>query len=283
MSLLRKLVSQEAGSHGFRHFTLLAGLAVFFALRSCEYLKVQRGDKVECRTLPIRAIDITFWKNGRKLDHSDPFLHLADSVSIVFRFQKNDGRNEVVTMMRSGDATFCPVVISALLVRATRRLVALGLASADTELFNYLDANGKVAACNTKMCLEFLRNFVALNNPDSLGLGVQRIGLHSLRATAAMAMYLAHVPVFTIMLVGRWRSLAFLSYIRKQVDQFTDGVSACMLTVDHFRTVSSQRGTSASAIPNQTEERTLDALAGQAIPQMGSNVTGPIAFDTWRA
>ena len=76
-------------------------------------------------------------------------------------------------------------------------------------------------------------------------------------------------------------SLAFLSYIRKQVDQFTDGVSKSMLTVDHFRTINSTRGDNAP-IPDQTEARTLDALTGQAIPLMGTHAAGPMAFDIWR-
>ena len=40
-----------------------------------------------------------------------------------------------------------------------------------------------------------------------------------------MAMYLNDVPTYTIMLVGRWSSDAFLKYIRRQVQEFTSGVS----------------------------------------------------------
>jgi hypothetical protein len=49
-----------------------------------------------------------------------------------------------------------------------------------------------------------------------------------------MAMYLAGVPVYTIMLLGRWSSDAFLRYIRKQVKEFSAGVSSKMLTHDNF-------------------------------------------------
>jgi hypothetical protein len=44
-----------------------------------------------------------------------------------------------------------------------------------------------------------------------------------------MAMYLAGVPVFTIMLIGRWSSDAFLCYIRRQVLHFSAGVSKRMV------------------------------------------------------
>jgi hypothetical protein len=53
-----------------------------------------------------------------------------------------------------------------------------------------------------------------------------------------MAMYLASVPAFTIMLIGRWSSDAFLRYIRRQVQEFSAGVSSKMLLMDEFFTVS---------------------------------------------
>lgn len=70
-----------------------------------------------------------------------------------------------------------------------------------------------------------------------LGFHASDIGLHSARSGAAMAMYLAGVPVYTIMLLGRWSSDAFLRYIRKQVKEFSDGVSSKMLTSEDFFTI----------------------------------------------
>ena len=72
---------------------------------------------------------------------------------------------------------------------------------------------------------------------STLGFGPLDIGLHSLRSGAAMAMYLAAVPVFTIMLLGRWSSDAFLRYIRRQVKEFSAGVSSKMVTSDNFFTI----------------------------------------------
>jgi len=54
-----------------------------------------------------------------------------------------------------------------------------------------------------------------------------------------MAVYLAHVPVFTIMLLGRWSSDAFLRYIRKQVKEFSREISSKMVQQEHFFTVPS--------------------------------------------
>jgi len=52
-----------------------------------------------------------------------------------------------------------------------------------------------------------------------------------------MAMYLADVPIFSIMLIGRWSSTAFLNYIRKQVQEFSHGISSKMIEIQSFKHV----------------------------------------------
>ena len=69
---------------------------------------------------------------------------------------------------------------------------------------------------------------------DVLGFISDKIGTHSVRASLAMMMYLAKEQIYTIMLVGRWNSDAFLAYIEKQVREFTKGVSTRMLQHDTF-------------------------------------------------
>ena len=64
---------------------------------------------------------------------------------------------------------------------------------------------------------------------QKLGFNPSELGTHSIRSGAAMAMYLDDVPVYTIMLIGRWSSDAFLLYIRKQVEQFSHNVSNRMI------------------------------------------------------
>jgi hypothetical protein len=71
----------------------------------------------------------------------------------------------------------------------------------------------------------------------NLGFELKEIGTHSLRPEAAMEMYLAGVPVYTIMLIGRWSSDAFLHYIRKQVKQFSRHVAKQIITFRLFCTI----------------------------------------------
>ncbi len=48
-----------------------------------------------------------------------------------------------------------------------------------------------------------------------------------------MAMYLGECAIYTIMLIGRWSSDAFLQYIRKQVMDFSQNVAKKMLTLTY--------------------------------------------------
>ena len=49
-----------------------------------------------------------------------------------------------------------------------------------------------------------------------------------------MWMHLAGIPSYTIMLIGRWCSDAFLLYIRRAVQEFSGGIAQKMLHKDTF-------------------------------------------------
>ncbi len=57
--------------------------------------------------------------------------------------------------------------------------------------------------------LAMLQAAHAIYGSAPLGIEPSKIGTHSLCLGAAIEMYLAGVPVFTIMLIGRWSSNAF--------------------------------------------------------------------------
>jgi hypothetical protein len=61
---------------------------------------------------------------------------------------------------------------------------------------------------------------------NTLGFGPDDVGPHSILSGTAMVIYLGSVPVFTIILIGRWSSDAFLHYTLRQVQEFNQGVSA---------------------------------------------------------
>jgi len=108
--------------------------AFFFAMRSCEYVKVQGPRKTKLLTVK----NIRFYIGNRLINHLDPNLSSAECVSITFEFQKRDTRNDVITQHRSGDNVLCPVRTWAAIIK---RLASYpGASPTDTvNLFRFPD------------------------------------------------------------------------------------------------------------------------------------------------
>jgi hypothetical protein len=231
-SVLRKFYQLALSDFDKALCTLFIG-AFFFAMRSCEYLKVQGTRKT--KLLELR--NIRFFKGNVSIPHSSSSIFSADCVSITFEFQKRDTKNDTITQHRSGDALLCPVKVWATIVQRIRSYKNT-TSSTSVNTFQFPDS-GKIHTFSGAELLKRLRFATTALGSDSLGFTAKEVGLHSARSGAAMAMYLAHVPVFTIMLLGRWSSDAFLRYIRKQVKEFSDGISSKMIQNEHFFTIPS--------------------------------------------
>ena len=67
---------------------------------------------------------------------------------------------------------------------------------------NTIHWNGKVAYINSTKISTIIKAVVADIGVDILGFGLDDVNTHSNQAATAMAIYLANVPVYTIMLVG---------------------------------------------------------------------------------
>ena len=184
--------------------------AFFFAMRSCEYSSVY-GER---RTKLLKLRNICFYKNNRELAAASPFLHLADCVSITFFFQKHEQCDETVTMHCTEDPTLCPVRSWA---AVCSRIRAYPGATPSTPVNTYIyPVTQKLLCVTSKQVLTSIRAVVTCIGKDELGYSGTNVGTHSLRSAAAMAMYLAGVSVFAIML-------------RRQVQEFSSGVSSRML------------------------------------------------------
>jgi hypothetical protein len=98
-----------------------------------------------------------------------------------------------------------------------------------SSTFGYLTGDQvRVRLCAAAQCID----------ADCLGFQPGKIGTHYIHSGLAMAMYLTVVPAFTIMLIGRWSSDAFLCYICCQVQEFSAGVSSKMLLTDELFSIS---------------------------------------------
>ena len=76
-----------------------------------------------------------------------------------------------------------------------------------------------------------------INSMSGLGFKGIDVGTHSIRSSLAMALYLNKRMISTIMLIGCWSSDAFLLYIRRQVQEFSAGVSADMVSTNKVFTI----------------------------------------------
>jgi hypothetical protein len=262
------MTSRKTKDPGLIAFYQLIMLAFFFAMRSCEYLKLPKGS--DRRTKTLRVKNLVFRKNKKFLTHDDPNLHLADSVTITFEFQKKQDQHDQVTHSRSKDDKICPVTAAAAIVK---RLRAMG-ATEETSIYKYQDKNGVTRDMTNTVALRFLRSFIKTVDP-AYGIAERDIGIHSIRASAAMAMYMNGISTSTIMLLGRWSSDAFLLYIRKTVEEFSNDVAAKMISNRVYHTVDTRE--------NQDDPRSHNPMAATANLGMGSN--GPAlkrgAFSLW--
>ena len=75
--------------------------ALFFGMRSCEYLQVNGGRKTKL----LRLKNIRFFIQKRELNKlSDAtLLFQATTVTITFEFQKNGDKEADITMHKSND------------------------------------------------------------------------------------------------------------------------------------------------------------------------------------
>jgi hypothetical protein len=210
--------------------------AFFFAMRSCEYSDVGSGR----RTSVVRVDDIRFRKGGEVVDKAEKeFLGDADTVTITFRRQKNGDRGTTVTQHRNKNpdqADICPVRTLADLTTRIRRYERAAPPTVTINAFATTNAD-KPRNISSKMILGHLRTATKLAGEERLGLRADRVGTHSIRSGAAMAMHLAGIPSETIQMIGRWRSRTFMRYLRIQVPDTTCGLATRMTNRQTFYTV----------------------------------------------
>jgi hypothetical protein len=211
----------------YDHAVDLIIAAFFFAMRSCEYTKTPK----EGLTKRITLRNVTFRDDQKNImKHSDPNLeNKARYVTVRFEAQKNREKCDVRTQRSTGDYVLCPVRRLARAVIRCHRSNLLVSVNTPICLFN-----------GSQITLSFTRKLLR-RTCDVFG-GKERFGFdplkdirnHSIRSGAAMALFLmGHHPT-KIMILGRWKSEAFMDYIRPQVLEWTNLMSRDMVAFDSF-------------------------------------------------
>jgi hypothetical protein len=209
LSILRELARNDDGPLNRATHQLARG-AFFFAMRSCEYLTITGGR----RTKRLRLGNLQFLWNKRTVQLDDPFLALCDTISITFEFQKNEERDKTVVMHCSGDPLLCPIRAWAAVIMC---ILSYPGTSATTYLNAYLTTGGNFGYLTGDQVCARLRLAAGCIGADRLDFNSEEIGTHSICSGSTMAMYLAGIPAFTIMLIGRWSSdaLSFATFVAK--------------------------------------------------------------------
>ncbi len=130
----------------------------------------------------------------------------------------------------------CPVKSCISLITRARNLPLTHSQLLDT-LINTIQLFSSIYQITSESILDTIRRTVKDMGKDKLGFSPDEVGTHSNRSAGAMSMFLSGTPVYTIMLVGRWSSDAFMRYIRKQVLAASHRISKKMLTFEDFFTV----------------------------------------------
>ena len=233
MLVLRKMMELSKSEWETATSWLLIG-AIFFAMRSCEYLETNAREEAR-RTKILRVRNIQFVKGGKKISHHDKKLEESDMVMITFEFQKNDQRDTQIHMFKTNDPILNPVKAWA---RTIQRVLQYPGGREDSKVCCFWSKENGLTDIKADHVRIRLRAVVDIIGEATLGFTKDVIGLHSLRSGGAMAMFLSGTSTIVIRRIGRWSSEAFLEYIREQVEDFTAGVAQKMLTYENFSNLS---------------------------------------------
>jgi hypothetical protein len=162
-SILREFYKLSISSSSDKALCKLFIGAFFFAMRSCEYVNVSGYRKTKL----LKVDNIRFFRGNKIIPHSDSELHRADCIASIIH-----------------------------------HLRSYPTATLHTTVNTFLISGDRIHLFTGKELLHRLRLATRSIGPDILGFTAEQIGLHSARSGATMAMYLAGIPVFTIMLIG---------------------------------------------------------------------------------
>lgn len=200
----------------------LITIALFFLLRVGEYTPNTSGKKK--RTVPLRKKDVKLWRNRRLIprDAPDHILAEADAVTICLEKSKNGSKKHTLHHTESEDPGLCPVKAMAYLMGTMRGMPE------HTPLGTFRDSQGGLSQVSAADIRAAVRIGAEMDGLEAKGFDLGRIGSHSLRAGGATILKAAGHDDLTIMLMGRWSSNTYMTYIRTQIAEVTAGLARDM-------------------------------------------------------
>lgn len=229
------------------HISLLATGALFFGMRSCEYLKVNNQSKKLTKLLRIK--NFRFFIKNIELDIRSNQISSASYVAVTFESQKNGDKNCTIIQHRS-KKSICPVKSWGKLIRL---ILSYPNTNIETEICYFYDNNLSGMIRSHDLILHLRATAQAINYKN-LGIDIKRIGTHSIRTSFAMLLYLEKTDHSVIMTLGRWISLAFLNCIRPQIQEFSKEISSIMTSGSrkHFNVLPVKRNNTFTNLQNSS-------------------------------
>jgi hypothetical protein len=234
-------------SEEWEHTSDLVRGAYFFAMRACEFCKTEKPG----RTRRLKAENITFReKGGNVLEHHDPrLMERAQFVTVCFTDQKNGTRMEKRSQRRSGVAILCPIEAWGSVIKRLVKYFPNTQVRNRTTVCSIIKEGKKIEVTSSQVTA-LLRQICDTNNGQQrYGIKSNEVGTRSIRSGAAMALAVqGGNSDEKIRILGRWKSLAFLTYIRPQVLEWSGGMATEMAKANTFRDL----GEKADQIPEKS-------------------------------
>ena len=206
--------------------------AYFFAMRVCEFCSTETPGRTKKLTLG----DIVFRsQESRVVDQQDPTLdEKAMFVTICFSDQKNGTKMERRSHRKTGHEILCPVKAW---VRIVQKVRSQFRTKEDNSIpvCAYKDGN-RAREIGSSQVLQLLRSSCKFHDGEHrYGIKASELGTRSIRSGAAMALALqGNSSDQKIMMLGRWKSTAFLHYIRPQVLEWAGDAAQQMSKTKSF-------------------------------------------------
>ena len=154
-------------------------------------------------------------------------------VTVTFEDQKNGEKFEKRTQRRTDDESLCPVRRFGRAV--LRVLMYVENTGMDIFLWSTSSREVRTNVITSEFTLKVLRSTcIKFGGTKEFGFNSTDISNKSLRSGAAMGLFMTNTDTMRIMILGRWKSTAFLKYIRSQTLEWTDNMSRDLISFANF-------------------------------------------------
>jgi hypothetical protein len=208
----------------------LVTIAFFYLLRVGEYTSPATFRAKQ--TILLWMCNVRLWHMGIVLQHSSGLANLlmADSATICIAHMKN-GLKGVVVHHEAIGGPICPVAALA------QRISNISLGPLMGTLNTVYHGSMSISKVTDRDIGIAVRWGAMYDGLLLRGYTLNCISSHSLRAGGAMALKLSGALDSTIMRVGRWTLLTYLTYIHMHIGALTAGLAWKMSTAFTFQNV----------------------------------------------